>query len=272
MAFPVSPSNGQRAIVNGITYTFNSGTNSWTRVTNAGSVTNPALYTGSVTATTATTLIDTLPVSGNTYLRWTITSIDNLNTNFAGTLYDAINDGTNVYSAQTGTIQSNPLYQVATFTSNISDGNVNLWANGDSNNVTVSFKREVLGSSTTTGYMNAGSQGPQGQTGGVGAITNTTGVIHTTNTTAATSTSTGALQVAGGAGIAGNVYVGGAINVAGPISAQTVTATSGIDMNYNTISSSINIPAGANAQSIGPISQNPDVVVTLPPGSRWMIV
>ena len=37
MSFPSSPSNGQSAVVNGITYTYNSTNNTWTRVSNVNS-------------------------------------------------------------------------------------------------------------------------------------------------------------------------------------------------------------------------------------------
>ena len=42
MSFPTNPSNNSTAIVNGITYTFNSSTSSWTRKTNSGGITYTA--------------------------------------------------------------------------------------------------------------------------------------------------------------------------------------------------------------------------------------
>ena len=266
MAFPSSPVNGQTAVVNNITYVYNSSIQSWTRVQNAGGGQNPALYLGSKLTTNVATLVDTLPIAGNTYLRWTVTSIDNTNSNFAGTLFDSINDGTNVYYAQTGTLQSNPTALVATFTSNISSGNINLWAVGDSNNVTVSFKREVLGSSTSIGYLNAGPQGAQGIPGPAGTINNTSGTIQTTSTTPATSTTTGALLVGGGAGIGGSIYAGGTVY------GQAINATNGIEFNNANISLSTTIPANTNAKSVGPLYQLPGVTITQAPGSRWLVL
>ena len=272
MAFPGSPTNGQTAIVNGITYAYNATIQSWTRIKNAGTTSNPSIYLGTTQVTTVPTLVDTQSISGNTYFRWTVTAIDNINNNFASASYDTINDGTNVYSAQSATLQSNPFFNVATFTSNITGGNINLYAVGDSTNVTVSFQRTTLGSSTSTGYLNAGPQGGQGPIGPGGTVNNTSDVIQTTNPTASTNQTTGALLVQGGAGIGGNIYSGGDAIAAGRMSATTMTSTNGISMNSNNISASVAIPSNTNAQSIGPINQLPGVVVTQLPNSRWSIV
>ena len=48
MAFPTSPTNGQTAVVNGISYTYNSTTNSWGRVAQSVRIT----YTASPTPPT----------------------------------------------------------------------------------------------------------------------------------------------------------------------------------------------------------------------------
>jgi hypothetical protein len=74
----------------------------------------------------------------------------------------SLNDGTNVYYNEYGIILSNSSFPVSTFTSNISLGNVNLYAVGDSSNVTVAFQRVALGTSTATGYLMSGGQGPTG--------------------------------------------------------------------------------------------------------------
>lgn len=163
---------------------------------------NPSLYTGTVLANTVPTLIDTLSVTGNTTVRWTTSSKDNVNTRFSVATIDSINDGTNVYYTQYGTIKSNNSFNVATFTSNISGGNINLWATGDSSSIAVTYQRTVLGSSTPTGYLN--NFGP------AGTVAATVGIITTSNTLPATSTTTGALQIPfGGASVGGNLYVGG---------------------------------------------------------------
>ena len=166
---------------------------------------NPAVYFGKVTASTAPTLIDTVPVTGNSLVRWTTTSYDSVYNQYRSGIIDSVNNGTEVYYTDYGVIVSNVGTTVVTFTSNITAGNINLYAVGNTASVAVTYQRVVLGSGTTSGYLTAGPAGP---TGATGTIANTASWIVTTNSTASTSTTTGALQVAGGAGIAGNVYAG----------------------------------------------------------------
>ena len=204
---------------------------------------NPAVYFGKVTATTAPTLIDTLPVTGNNLVRWTTTSYDSVYNQYRSSTIDSVNNGTTVNYNEYSFIVSNVGTTVATFTSNITSGNINLWATGNTASVAVTFQRVVLGSGTTSGYLTAGPAGPAGATGATGTIANTASWIVTTNSTASTSTTTGALQVAGGAGIAGNLWTGG------DISASNITATTyfvgngsqltGITMPWNIVSSNI---------------------------------
>ena len=52
MSFPASPTNGQIAVVNGITYSFSTSTISWTRQLTAN--TSTSVYTSFVTITNAT--------------------------------------------------------------------------------------------------------------------------------------------------------------------------------------------------------------------------
>lgn len=164
--------------------------------------TNPSIYLGTILANTSPTLIDTLPITGNSSVRWATTSKDNVNSRYRVTTVDSLNDGTSVFYTEYGTIKSNNSFNVATFTSNISSGNINLWAVGDSSSISVSFQRTVVGTASPTGYIN--NFGPPGTMAG------TIGVISTSNASPAISTTTGALQIPfGGASIGGNLYVGG---------------------------------------------------------------
>jgi hypothetical protein len=121
MAFPTSPSNNQQATVNGIVYTYNGSKTAWVRLSSAGIATgnlavgavisdryyyadgttvigtNKSVYTGTVTATTSATLIDTIPAVGNTSVTWTLTSTDNTNSRYKTSMLGSLNDGTNVY-------------------------------------------------------------------------------------------------------------------------------------------------------------------------------
>ena len=166
-------------------------------------VPDPSVYLGIKTITTATTLIDTVPIAGNVGFRWTVTAKDTINSRFRYGILDSVNDGTTVYYNEYSKIFSNPVYPVGTFTSNITSGNINLWGVGDSASVQVTFQRLSLGSLTVEGYAKQKMAiGPKGD------ITGTSGVINTSNIAPATSTVTGALIVSGGAGIAGNIYAG----------------------------------------------------------------
>ena len=176
---------------------------------------NPTYFTSSNLVTTTTTLIDSIPVTGNVGVLWTTTSIDNTNNNYKSSLINSVNDGANVFYNESSIVRNNANVAVAAFTSNIVGGNITLWAVGDSGNVTVSFQRTLLGKQTPFGYIASGARGFVGATGPAGTIGNTSSVIQSTNATPSTSTSTGGLIVTGGAGIGGNLNVGGTYNTIG---------------------------------------------------------
>ena len=173
---------------------------------------NLTQFTATAQVTTNSTLIDSLPAAGNTSVNWTLSSVDNVNNNFRSSMINSLNNGTNIYFTEYGVIQNNNLATVATFSSNIVNGNIQLWAYGISSNVTVAFQRDILGTSTPYGYITQGTIGPVGPAGPAGTIGNTSSVIQSTSNTPSTTTSTGALIVTGGAGIGGNLNVGGPIN------------------------------------------------------------
>jgi hypothetical protein len=165
---------------------------------------NPTIYVGNTQVSTTVTRVDTLPAAGNAYVRWNVVAKDQVNNRYRFVTIESVNDTSSVYYSEYGSVKSNAAAEVAEFTSNISSGNINLWATGDSATVYVNFQRTMLGSFAPTGYIN--NFGPIGP---AGTIAETSSNIVTTATSAATSTTTGALQIAGGAGIAGNAYIGG---------------------------------------------------------------
>ena len=55
-------------------------------------------------------------------------------------------------------------------------------------------------------------------------------------------------------------------------SSPQLSASNGLVFNANAVSTSITIPDNYNAMSAGDIFINPDVTVTVPSGSRWVIV
>ena len=51
-----------------------------------------------------------------------------------------------------------------------------------------------------------------------------------------------------------------------------VLANNGLVVNNMTVSVSVTIPTGYSASSVGPISLNSGITVTVPSGSRWVIL
>ena len=51
-----------------------------------------------------------------------------------------------------------------------------------------------------------------------------------------------------------------------------VLANNGLVVNNNTVTVSITIPTGYSASSVGPLTLNSGVVVTVPSGSRWVVL
>jgi hypothetical protein len=58
----------------------------------------------------------------------------------------------------------------------------------------------------------------------------------------------------------------------GSISGSVVNATNGLVVNNNTVSANYSISSGSSAMSVGPISVASGVAVTVPSGSRWVVV
>lgn len=56
------------------------------------------------------------------------------------------------------------------------------------------------------------------------------------------------------------------------LNAPQMTATNGLVYNSMTVSTSVVIPAGVSASSVGPITVNSGVSVTVPSGSKWVVL
>ena len=61
------------------------------------------------------------------------------------------------------------------------------------------------------------------------------------------------------------------VNV-GNLTAANLVASNGLIVNSATVSTSYTIPTGSNATATGPMTIASGVVVTIPSGSRWMIL
>ena len=116
-------------------------------------VTNSNIYNGSVSVATSLVMIDYAPIVGTTTVRWLLSATDNVNNRFKFSTIDCINNGTAAFFTEYAVLLSHPTYEVANYASNVTSGNIDLYAIGDSANITITYQRTTLGSSTQVGYL-----------------------------------------------------------------------------------------------------------------------
>lgn len=76
------------------------------------------------------------------------------------------------------------------------------------------------------------------------------------------------VQASGGNGTSGK----GTLTVTGTLAATTIQSTNGLVVNSNTVAISYSIPSGSSAMSAGPMTVNGGITVTVPSGSRWVVI
>jgi hypothetical protein len=69
-----------------------------------------------------------------------------------------------------------------------------------------------------------------------------------------------------------NQDASGNVTVLSTLTGAQVVASNGLIVNNNTVSANYSIPSGSSAFSVGPISVANGVSVSIPNGSRWVIV
>ena len=81
------------------------------------------------------------------------------------------------------------------------------------------------------------------------------------------------LSVSGGFSV-GTTTDAGATNIlaAGTVTGAEVIASNGLVVNSKTVSASYSIPSGSNAMSTGPVTVASGQSVTVPTGSRWVVI
>jgi hypothetical protein len=58
----------------------------------------------------------------------------------------------------------------------------------------------------------------------------------------------------------------------GELQASQLVASNGLVVNSNTVATSYSIPSGSSAMSAGPMSVSGGITVTIPSGSRWVVL
>jgi hypothetical protein len=239
MSFPISPTNGQLATVNGIVYSYDSASFSWTRTASALSGVADLIVTNNANLTNIYSSVGNFTgnliaagIVGTTYYGQINLGTTGVNLNRASgsqtltgvAIADTAGTATNAINTQvTSNISSGTAYVTfvnATSGNAAQNINTSLTYNPNSGNL------RAYGVLTDTGVYWAGngaafSSSPGGTTGqiqfnnastfsGANIIFNSTnGNLAITSTTTSTSTTTGALVVAGGVGISGNLFTSG---------------------------------------------------------------
>lgn len=172
-----------------------------------------------------------------------------LTTHVSGTLPTA-NGGTNLTTYATGDI----IYASATNTlSKLSAG---------TNGQVLTLSAGVPAWSTSSGmvYPGAGIPNSNGSAWGTSYSTTGSGTVVALATSPSFTTPT--LGVASATSVAAT----------GAVSGSVVSATNGLVVNNNTVSASYSIPSGSSAMSVGPITVASGQSVTIPSGSRWVVL
>ena len=280
MAFPSSPVNNQTAVVNGITYVYNSTNQTWTRQT---------LALGGTTVT-----INTIPpasgstpgdrwIDSNDYTQYIYT--------YDGNSYQWVDFSTptvNVYSILGGSGGAIPYQIAASNTSFVTAGitgqvlTINgltpTWSNPSSLNfgtdsILISKGTTAQRPSGVSGYLrfNTDTNYFEGYNGTSWITLGTT--VSNDSTTASYlyplfSTSTSGLLTATKTNNSNLLYKPST----GDLQANTFTALNGVILNNQSITSNVSIPTGYNAQSTGPVTVSSGFSVTVSSGSRWVIL
>jgi len=137
----------------------------------------------------------------------------------------------------------------------------------------------VVGNANTTYYCVAG-QGTTEWEVGLGTYTSSgttlarTTVLASSNANALVSFSAGTKDVfvtyPGGKAVYADAS--GNTTVTGVLTAPEVVASNGLLVNSLTVTASYSIPSGSSAMSVGPITVDTGAVVTVPSGSRWVVL
>jgi hypothetical protein len=133
----------------------------------------------------------------------------------------------------------------------------------------------VVGNGNTTYYTISGQTGSEWEVG-IGTYTSSgttlarTTVLSSSNSGSLVNFSAGTKDVFVTQPASKAVYQDSALGNAA--SAPEVVASNGLHVNSTTVSANYSIPSGSSAMSVGPMVVNSGISVTIPSGSRWLVL
>lgn len=197
-----------------------------------------------------------------------------LTTHVSGTLPTA-NGGTNLTSFTSG----GALY--ATSTSALTTGTLPV-ASGGTGATTFTAYGVLTGGTTSTGAVQSiASVGTSGQvltSNGAGALPTFQSIVSgaTISNDTTTASNLYPLFAAATSGTPTTIYTSNAKYLykpsTGDLTASQLVASNGIIVNNKSIATSYTIASGYNASSVGPVTLSSGVSVTVPSGSRWVVL
>ena len=175
----------------------------------------------------------------------------------AGTVIETIEQGGAAQALCTSISTSAGSWGFRVFAaSNVTWGNANLDFNGTITSAT------WQGDTVASGY------------GGTG-LTTFTAANYALYSTSSSALTAGTLPVAaGGTGVTTSSGANSVVirDANASVSGSQLIASNGIVVNSNTVSASYSIPSGSSATSAGPMTVASGVTVTVPSGSRWVVL
>jgi trimeric autotransporter adhesin len=258
-----------------------SGAPTWGSIPSTGAVTSFQTslngLTPSTASTGAVTLAGTLgPTSGGTGLS-AYTTGDIIYASATNTL-SALADVATGNALISGGVGVAPSWGKIGLTTHVS-GTLPV-ANGGTGQTTYTDGQLLIGNSTGNTLTKASLTAGTGIsiTPGSGSIsiasTVTSGLTITNDTTTATAlyptfTSATSGSISGASVTSTKLTF---VPTTGSLTAPQTVASNGLVVNSNTVSASYSIPSGSSATSTGPMTVNSGVVVTVPSGSRWVVL
>ena len=260
-----------------------SGAPTWGSVPSSGAVTTFQTSLNGLTPNTATagavTLAGTLgPVSGGTGLS-AYTTGDIIYASATNTLA-ALADVATGNALISGGVTTAPSWGKIGLTTHVS-GTLPV-ANGGTGATSQTAYAVLTGGTTSTGaFQSVASVGTSGQvltSNGASALptfqTVSAGLTVTNDTSTATalyptftSATSGSIS---GISVTSSKFT--FVPTTGSLTAPQTVASNGLVVNSNTVSASYSIPSGSSATSTGPMTINSGVAVTVPTGSRWVVL